>query len=1577
MKKLYFFFIISFLLFSSQVHAQREYQYPCGTYFISLNGTSDKGLWQGCYTSGDFTLSAWFQLRDEAWQGKEMDLFHRETYKFPNIDGFSLFIGTDGILGFRTYINKNNNSVLETISSGIKPEPFKWHHVALSFKAGGSCQLYYNGRSVASGSFEGGRFIDWNFPDFLSVGSKYINHVGGGHFATFKGYLDEVAFCEAALTQSQIDTLAAGLEAGDPFLRENKVIIYRKNDTWPNTVNSGYLGGSNGTIVGQQYQCPKDNQPPVANAGPDKEINLPLDYTTLDGSGTDPDGTISKYEWRPIRSPGGNYGMTDFSNPVVTVRNLKEGLYEFELTVTDNAGLQGYDSVLVKVKPATEELKLVNPYPAMIDDEGEIKSSVKDIDITKTINGLGTDGISKLILYIEATDGIKFTIENHDPSQGYLSPLNHPSLKNSEETVFPVAGAIALLYHAPDGYGTQHPSLTGRYVQINGVGVNDASRKYFAKIRLMPPPIVLVHGMWSNPASWDADGFSLYLKNAGYFNIHKADYEAYNHTTFDPTDPESIFGRMAVYDAINRGLKQYMESGIFSAKVDVVGHSLGGLMARSFTQTKPNFSKRNFKQGYVHKLITIGTPHSGSPFGPAVYNLGTKIRIPSPLSLSSSIAARLIVDMAVGKIGSCHRDFDPARPTHLTPTFENKIDMVHAVVASWEGGDIEQVAWFHGFSLGCYYLFGKTYSEIFNGNTNTDFIVKVKSQLGGLSLAGKGVTYVPGTAHSSPPGNVSETKNSFIFQEVNTLLHTSVKDLFEEYFPSPPFVSDRVMNEDDINKNRKIENTEPLKTSSTGNELIKIRDGSKGQILSGAIENEIEIAYDTEGGAKVDSVVCIVQNVGWFMFPVGQQNIKVKVPVLGKIGRFNFSILAKDITGVILGDTSSFVIKPAGDFVRLAVDPGYIALDSTIRQVALNPVAVYFLGNDTVRFDVKSIIHGISYQSQSGKVTIDANGIVKAQSPGQDTIVINYLQGNVKIPVTVASDFLLSIKYSSAIDFIVTDKKFSDQSFLLQSHASSSEDVRYALVSGPVSLENDLVIFLDTGTVTIRASAPGNAYFNAPPDVVRTFRVLPNLQTQTLAFDIIPTQTFGDPPVLLSAMSNSNLPVTYVVVSGPGTIKGDSLLITGAGEIVVKAIQEGNNSYAPASAEQTIVVAKANQTITIDLIPAKTFGDPPVPLSATSNSNLPVTYVVVSGPGTIKGDSLLITGAGEIVVKAVQEGNSNYTSAADEQTIIVNKAFQTLTFDPIPSQPYTQEPVILSGSSSSGLPVVYTVVSGPATVTGNSLLMTGTGTVVVQAALPGDNNYVAADTVRRTFCVTASQSAAINGDTLSCTGKSTYFINAKWGTGYQWAVSENASVKVLSDTSVEISYTRPGYYSITATPGNTCSSPANTLTVHITEGPAKPVITVVNDALLSSGAENGNQWFINGNIIPGATRHQYAPLQTGDYTVQVNVDGCTSPVSEPYHFTSIDPPSVSDTSLLEDAVKLYPNPFDHTLKVLNKRNTPIGLRLYDITGRVVLYTEIRPGVQDISTSHLQRGMYMAMLINLKEGTWARKMLLKL
>ena len=94
------------------------------------------------------------------------------------------------------------------------------------------------------------------------------------------------------------------------------------------------------------------NQPPTANAGPDKTVTLPTNSVTLNGSGTDPDGTVTAYSWTRVSGPAGS----SFSNPssaTTTVNNLVQGSYVFRLTVTDNSGASASDEVTVTVVAAT------------------------------------------------------------------------------------------------------------------------------------------------------------------------------------------------------------------------------------------------------------------------------------------------------------------------------------------------------------------------------------------------------------------------------------------------------------------------------------------------------------------------------------------------------------------------------------------------------------------------------------------------------------------------------------------------------------------------------------------------------------------------------------------------------------------------------------------------------------------------------------------------------------------------------------------------------------------------------------------------------------------------------------------------------------------------------------------------------------------------------------------------------------------------------------------------------------------------------------------------------------------------
>ncbi len=91
-----------------------------------------------------------------------------------------------------------------------------------------------------------------------------------------------------------------------------------------------------------------NNKPPVANAGAYQFIVLPTDSAELSGSGTDPDGNIVSYSWSNISGPS-SFIVLNPNAAVTKVKNLVEGVYVFELKVTDNDGLSAKDKVIVTV----------------------------------------------------------------------------------------------------------------------------------------------------------------------------------------------------------------------------------------------------------------------------------------------------------------------------------------------------------------------------------------------------------------------------------------------------------------------------------------------------------------------------------------------------------------------------------------------------------------------------------------------------------------------------------------------------------------------------------------------------------------------------------------------------------------------------------------------------------------------------------------------------------------------------------------------------------------------------------------------------------------------------------------------------------------------------------------------------------------------------------------------------------------------------------------------------------------------------------------------------------------------------
>jgi 5-hydroxyisourate hydrolase-like protein (transthyretin family) len=255
-------------------------------------------------------------------------------------------------------------------------------------------------------------------------------------------------------------------------------------------------------------------------------------------------------------------------------------------------------------------------------------------------------------------------------------------------------------------------------------------------------------------------------------------------------------------------------------------------------------------------------------------------------------------------------------------------------------------------------------------------------------------------------------------------------------------------------------------------------------------------------------------------------------------------------------------------------------------------------------------------------------------------------------------------------------------------------------------------------------------------------------------FANIGSKTFGDVPFAVTPpTATSNLPVTLSVKSGPATISGNTVTLTGAGTVVLAANQAGNANYNAASeVTTTFSVAKATQTIgSFASIGNKIYGDGPFAVTPpTATSNLPVTLSVKSGPATISGNTVTLTGAGTVVLAANQTGNANYNAASEVTTSFgVAKATQTIgSFASIGNKIYGDGPfAVTPPTATSGLPVTLSVKSGPATISNNTVTLTGAGTVELAANQSGNAEHAAATEVTTSFTVAkATQTIAAFAD---------------------------------------------------------------------------------------------------------------------------------------------------------------------------------------------------------------------------------------
>ncbi|MEO7310042.1 MAG: CARDB domain-containing protein [Chitinophagaceae bacterium] len=354
---------------------------------------------------------------------------------------------------------------------------------------------------------------------------------------------------------------------------------------------------------------------------------------------------------------------------------------------------------------------------------------------------------------------------------------------------------------------------------------------------------------------------------------------------------------------------------------------------------------------------------------------------------------------------------------------------------------------------------------------------------------------------------------------------------------------------------------------------------------------------------------------------------------------------------------------------------------------------------------------------------------------------------------------------------------------------------------------------------------------------------------QTIAFDAVTPKVFGDPPFTVNALATSGLTVVYSLLSGPATIAGNTVTITGAGTIVLRASQAGNTQYNPATAELSVVVSKTAAAIMLTNLTQTYDGFAKAAIATTNPLGLNNTI-------TYNGSSTLPVNSGSYsLVATITSPNYQGSTTA---TLIIGKASQTISISAIPDKSYNSVPFTVAASATSGLPVVLSLVTVPATgvadIAGNTITLLGAGgSVTVFANQSGNNNYDPAAAVSTPFTVTpplandlqmVSLLSPVSGCSLGASSNITVRIK---NLGTTTASGFNVSYQVNDG----IAITEPINATIAAgqTLDYTFGSPANFTATNTTYA-IKAYTALATDSRLS-----------NDTIVVGVTR--FAPPNMG------------------------------------------------------------------------------------------------------------------
>ncbi|MDO8928865.1 MAG: hypothetical protein Q7W54_07750, partial [Bacteroidota bacterium] len=481
-----------------------------------------------------------------------------------------------------------------------------------------------------------------------------------------------------------------------------------------------------------------------------------------------------------------------------------------------------------------------------------------------------------------------------------------------------VDGKYWFWYVAPDDFARNQGDWNKgmREITINFEVTLTDGKKYQkqVKIEIVRPPILLVHGLNGDKEKTWKD-FRIGANNPLYHDKEESRFKIIQSLDMFPNAYFSANSDQLL-DGINNSksfmcwINKLREQGYACNQLDYICHSMGGSIFRNAVDNRDSYYRNsNYKKGFVHKFITLNTPHQGSSLANLLEDISDIGIFTGPIITAGAFAKLYDVTQIPYKVVDAVEDlkYKGGRkfgilevPSHLIGggvpcsgfnpqtqfTFKNIVKLI-------PGSLIFEAC--NGLDL--YFHISKYETDFFDGN---DAVVSLTSQFSGynVSLLPSFCTPISGIMHNSIFG-LSPTQSPDVFDKVNALLNSDVSSTVFSYLPS----------------------TEVISTKS-----VKKQNEKALTIL----ENKIDILYPstklTYNAGDTMNIIIRVDTIGLKSFAVYFQDQSIYTIPSDTIVSINLTVNPEDIEGQNIVTIGNYQIS------------GQASVSSANKDIRVNPV---------------------------------------------------------------------------------------------------------------------------------------------------------------------------------------------------------------------------------------------------------------------------------------------------------------------------------------------------------------------------------------------------------------------------------------------------------------------------------------------------------------------------------------------------------------------------------------------------------------------------------------------------------------